>query len=97
MANLSGLDTWSVISGAIGVLTVIPLICAYIWSQHPETKFAQLDSTLKETENLLRSVVEEGLLDPERHVAHFELQLKKCGFYLFQYCIASLRLPQVPR
>lgn len=78
MSSISGLDTWSVISGAIGVLTVIPLLCAFIWNQHPENKFAQLDSTLKETESLLRSVVEEGLLDPERHVVHFEQYLKKC-------------------
>ena len=79
MSN-SGIDIWGVISGAVGVLTVLPLFCAYLWSQHPETKFAQLDSTLKDTENLLRSVVEEGLLDPERHAAHFELYLKKCVF-----------------
>ena len=78
MSSISGLDTWSVISGAIGVLTILPLICAYVWTQHPEAKFAQLESTLKETEDLLRSVVEEGLLDPERHAAHFELHLKKC-------------------
>ncbi len=77
MAILSGLDTWSVISGAIGVLTVLPFIWAYVRNQHPETKLAELDSTLNDTESLLRSVVEEGLLHPIMHVPHFESRLKK--------------------
>ena len=77
MTTLSGLDTWSVISGAIGVLTVLPFIWAYVRSQHPETKLAELDSTLNDTEALLRSVVEEGLLNPVIHVPHFESRLKK--------------------
>ncbi|PIL24579.1 hypothetical protein GSI_12463 [Ganoderma sinense ZZ0214-1] len=74
--TLSGLDTWSVISGAVGVLTVLPFIWAYARSQHPETKLAELDSTLNDTEALLRSVVEEGLLDPDLHVPHFESRLQ---------------------
>nr|VWP01568.1 2-octaprenylphenol hydroxylase (EC (2-polyprenylphenol 6-hydroxylase) [Ganoderma boninense] len=76
MTTLSGLDTWSVISGAIGVLTVLPFVWAYVRSQHPETKLAELDSTLNDTEALLRSVIEEGLFHPVGHVPHFESRLR---------------------
>lgn len=78
MTVLSGLDVWSLISGAIGVFGVLPFIWTYVRSQHPETKLAELDSTLNDTEALLRSVVEEGLLHPVMHVPHFESRLKKC-------------------
>ena len=71
----SGIDTWSLISGTIGVLTALPFIWAIVYNQHPETKLAHLDSTLKDTEVLLRSVVEEGLLHREQHAPHFESNL----------------------
>ncbi|KAI1791895.1 hypothetical protein LXA43DRAFT_888437 [Ganoderma leucocontextum] len=77
MSNNVGVDTWNLISGTIGVLTVLPFIWAFVRYQHPETKMAELDSTLKDTEALLRSVSEEGLLDPQRHLPHFTSHLTR--------------------
>ena len=82
MSNNVGADTWNLISGTVGVLTVLPFIWAFVRYQHPETKMAELDSALKDTEALLRSVSEEGLLDPQRHVPHFTS-------HLTQYVIAT--------
>ncbi|PIL24576.1 hypothetical protein GSI_12460 [Ganoderma sinense ZZ0214-1] len=74
MSNV-GIDTWNLISGTIGVLTVLPFIWAFVRYQHPESKMAELESALKDTEALLRSVSEEGLLDPQDHIPHFTSHL----------------------
>ena len=65
----------SLVSGALSFLTVATLIWAFVEYQHPEKRMKELESTLKDTEALFRSLVEEGLLDPERHVPHFESHL----------------------
>lgn len=92
MSNASsvGYNTLSIISSILGVFTAIPLIISFVQSQHPETRMRELDSMLKETETLLRSVVEEGLLDPQCDAPHFEYQLtlyalsSACSFvYMF--------------
>ncbi|RPD57197.1 hypothetical protein L226DRAFT_536640 [Lentinus tigrinus ALCF2SS1-7] len=61
---------------AIGVFGVVPLIWACVRSQLPTTKLRELDETLTDTESLLRSVVEEGLLDPTQHVPHFQVAIQ---------------------
>ena len=66
-----GVNIFSIISSAIGVYAFVPFVCGIIRDQHPETKLVELQTTLKDTEELFRSVVEEGLLHPVRHVPHF--------------------------
>ncbi|EJF56260.1 hypothetical protein DICSQDRAFT_141370 [Dichomitus squalens LYAD-421 SS1] len=71
----AGWNTLNILSGAISFLTIVSLIWAFVRDQHPETRMKELESTLKDTEALLRSLVEEGLLDHQRHVHHFESHL----------------------
>nr|VWP01575.1 Uncharacterized protein [Ganoderma boninense] len=73
----AGINTWNLISGTIGVVTVLPFIWALVWYQHPESKMAQLESAMKDTDALLRSLLEQGLLDPQRHVPHFTSHLTR--------------------
>ena len=80
MINIDfGVNIWSIVSGVLTIYTLVPCVRALVQSQHPETRLAELDATLKDTEALFRSVVEEGLLHPVRHVPHFEFNLTSCG------------------
>lgn len=74
-----GVNIWNLVTSSIGVLGFVSGVWQLVGSQHPETKLAELETTLKDTEALLRSVVEEGLLHPDRHVPHFEFRLTSCG------------------
>ncbi|RPD57214.1 hypothetical protein L226DRAFT_572571 [Lentinus tigrinus ALCF2SS1-7] len=70
-----GSNTFNLISAAIGMLVAIPVVWAIIQSQLPPAKLRRLEETLTETESLLGSVIEEGLLDPMVSVPHFRSQL----------------------
>ncbi|TBU23698.1 hypothetical protein BD311DRAFT_730853 [Dichomitus squalens] len=98
-ASNVGYNILGVISGVIGVLTAIPLIWRIARSQHPETKMKELESILKDTEGLLHSVVEEGLLDPQRDVPHFEYQLtlyrSRAESFREQTCIVAINWRKV--
>ena len=89
-ASSVGYNTLSIISSILGVLAAIPLISSFVQSQHPETRMRELDSMLKDTEALLRSVVEEGLLDPKRHAPHFEYQLTSYALSLAWSFVSSV-------
>ncbi|TBU39411.1 hypothetical protein BD309DRAFT_432034 [Dichomitus squalens] len=96
MSNTSsaGWNILNVLSGAISILTVVSLIWTLVRDQHPETRMKELESTLKDTEALLRSLVEEGLLDPQRHVPHFESHLtlyrSRADSFREETCIATI-------
>ncbi|KAI0691781.1 hypothetical protein C8T65DRAFT_670344 [Cerioporus squamosus] len=68
---------YGIIASAIGIVAVVPLIWSCIRNQLPTAKLRELDETLTETESLLRSVVEEGLLDPARDVPHFQAHIQQ--------------------
>lgn len=80
--NGVGANIWNIASGAIGALAFVSCLWTLVQNQHPEIKLAELESTLKDTEALLRSITEEGLLHPVRDVPHFEFHLTSCEVYL---------------
>ena len=77
MSNVDNAATniYGLIVSAVGVFGVIPLLWVCIRSQLPTTKLRELDETLTDTESLLRSVVEEGLLDLAHDVPHFQAHI----------------------
>ncbi|OBZ71719.1 hypothetical protein A0H81_08846 [Grifola frondosa] len=54
-------DIFGAVTGAMGLVGMIPLFYTLIVSQLPSHKLKVLDETLLETDNLWHSVVEEAL------------------------------------
>lgn len=61
MSSDASYNIWGAVSGALGIIGLIPVTIALVHSQLPLTKLRILDKTLEETETLLTSVTEEGL------------------------------------
>lgn len=74
MSNVDNVATniYGLIASTVGLIAAVPLIWVCIRSQLPMTKLRELDEALTDTESLLRSVVEEGLLDLTHDVPHFQ-------------------------
>nr|VWP01473.1 Serine/threonine-protein kinase MAK [Ganoderma boninense] len=72
----SGMDIWGAIASAIGVLTTIQIIIIIINSRLPSKRIRLFERTLKDTEDLLQSVAEEGLFNDNGHyVAHTKIRI----------------------
>ncbi|OBZ71350.1 hypothetical protein A0H81_08840 [Grifola frondosa] len=54
-------DIFGAVTGAMGLIGIIPLFYSLIISQLPSRKLKVLDETLLETDNLWHSVIEEAL------------------------------------
>ena len=63
---LNGPDIWDIISGVLGL--AMPFVARSVYHQFPSYKFRTLDDTLRETESLLSSSLEDGLV-PDGGVA----------------------------
>ncbi|OBZ69508.1 hypothetical protein A0H81_10168 [Grifola frondosa] len=70
-----GFDIWGAIAGAIGTLSLFPMIYNLIKSQLPSERFKTLQETMVETVSLFRSVNEEGLLKDVDYVVETEIKL----------------------
>ena len=55
-------DGWNVLDVVSAVFGVVPLVLALLYRQLPSTKFRGLDDVLQETESLLFSSLEDGLI-----------------------------------
>lgn len=76
----AGVDGFGVFAGVVGVIMAIPFVWSIVKSQLPPAKYRKLEETLSDTESLLRSVVEEGLLSSSNGVPHFRRHLDQCVF-----------------
>ena len=56
---VSASDVWNFVTGA---MSLVPCILAYVYHQLPSNLFRVMDDTLKETESLLSSSLEDGLI-----------------------------------
>ena len=65
MSELS-FNIWGAVAGVLGTYTVLPFLWSLIKSQMPSGKLAALDALLNETQKLLDSSVQEGLIVEER-------------------------------
>ncbi|PIL24564.1 hypothetical protein GSI_12448 [Ganoderma sinense ZZ0214-1] len=88
MSNV-GIDTWNLISGMIGVLTVLPFIWAFVRYQHPESKMAELESALKDTECLIHSTISLTLPPILRGALSRPLLPLSRGRYRYRYCMKT--------
>ncbi len=68
-------DIWSTVAGVVGLLTSIPVIYAIVCSQLPSTKLRKLEAALRDTDALLQSVIEEGLLTESSQADYFKQYL----------------------
>ncbi|KAI0645034.1 hypothetical protein C8Q79DRAFT_1119797 [Trametes meyenii] len=59
-------NIWGVVTGALGTLSIIPILWALAFSQMPTVKLRALDALLAETDEHYRSSVEEGLISQEQ-------------------------------
>ena len=73
-----GVDGFGVFAGVVGVIMAIPFVWSIVRSQLPSARYRKLEETLSDTETLLRSVVEEGLLSSSDDVPHFRRHLTQC-------------------
>lgn len=74
----SGMDIWGAIASAIGVLSTIQIILTIINGRLPSKCICLFERTLKDTEELLNSVSEEGLFnDNGRYVTHAKTRISK--------------------
>lgn len=71
----SSISAFGVFTGALGVLTIVPLVWTVVQSQLPPAKFKKLEQTLVDTETLLRCINEEGLYLSE--MRHYEGNMTK--------------------
>ena len=56
---VSASDVWNFVTGA---MSLVPCVLAYVYHQLPSNLFRAMDDTLKETESLLSSSLEDGLI-----------------------------------
>ncbi|KAI1790372.1 hypothetical protein LXA43DRAFT_512133 [Ganoderma leucocontextum] len=61
-------NVWGFISGALGL---VPLVLALVYHQLPSTIFRDLDGTLQETESLLSSSLDRGLIPDSKSALQF--------------------------
>ncbi|KAI0669457.1 hypothetical protein C8Q78DRAFT_1080155 [Trametes maxima] len=74
----SSLDIWNTVIGILGFLSLIcQLLFCIVQSKLPTAKSRVLESTLEETESLLRQCVEEGRLNNSAETAQFHRKLAK--------------------
>lgn len=62
-----GFDIFGVVTGALGLFGLVPLLYVMLYSQLPSRKLKQLDEALEETASLWRSAIEEGLFCGTRY------------------------------
>lgn len=55
-------STWAIVTGVLGILTIIPGSLLYIHSQLPSQKLRPMFEALKEADDLLFTCIEEGLV-----------------------------------
>lgn len=74
----SGMDIWGAIASAIGVLSTVQIVLTLINGRLPSKRIRLFERTLKDTEELLDSVSEEGLFnDNGRYVTHTKTRISK--------------------
>jgi len=62
MSDSVNINTWTWITGAISLATVLPLLYTFVMAQIPLTKVKALEEAIDDTTGLLNSVIERGLL-----------------------------------
>ncbi|KAH8103578.1 hypothetical protein BXZ70DRAFT_740287 [Cristinia sonorae] len=65
----------SFILSFIGLATIIPQIHALLAAHLPESRFKQLDATLRETAELLNSAIQDGFMDDPEFVRDTKARL----------------------
>ncbi|KAH9888339.1 hypothetical protein C8Q73DRAFT_709846 [Cubamyces lactineus] len=61
-----GFNIWGAVAGVLGTFTIIPFVWGLFKSQMPSGKLAALDALLNQTQKLLDTSVQEGLIMEER-------------------------------
>ncbi|KAH9927736.1 uncharacterized protein B0H18DRAFT_271942 [Fomitopsis serialis] len=75
MSDSFNIDTWTWITGAISLATVLPLLYTFVMTQIPLTKVKALEEAIDDTKDLLDSVIERGLLSDVGYIAKSKLAL----------------------
>ncbi len=88
---VDGSDVWNIISV---VLALAPLVVTFVYRQLPSTKFRVLESTLQETESLLSSSLESGLIPDSHSALKFVRYAEQCVLLpvLLFVCLTAVRL-----
>ena len=74
----SAYDIWGVIASVIGLLSIFQILVAVINAQLPTSRLRKFDHLREETDQLLRSVAEEGLFqDGGQYIENNEARIAK--------------------
>lgn len=77
MSDDPSINVWSWVTGAIGFVTVVPLIYAFVMAQIPRTKIKVLEDAIDDTRGFLDSVIGKGLLSDVVYIAKSKRTLSR--------------------
>ncbi|KZT72364.1 hypothetical protein DAEQUDRAFT_641431, partial [Daedalea quercina L-15889] len=80
-------NTWSWVTGAIGLVTVLPLLYAIIVAHLPASQIKALEDALADTNQLLETVIEKGLLSDKDYTTSQQIRGLLSGLSYNIHCL----------
>lgn len=70
-----GFNIWGVVAGVIGTVALVPVFLAWLRTRVPTKRFPALRDLLKETQDLFKTVVQEGLITDEDELREIDCNM----------------------
>ncbi len=75
-------ENFGLVAGALGILTLVPLLWSWLRHRLPSARMKTLDNLLSETEGLFRSAIEDGLITNDRAFQRLHSRIWQYVFYI---------------